>query len=360
MSKLIKVIGAIAMASILSSCARESSQPTKFTNSDIVYKTSMSSIWDMTKAYWNNKNQFKSPEQPIPVLPLSKQALLGTPQDTVWRLGHSTLLIKLNEQFVLIDPVFSERASFVQWFGPKRFHASPISIDDLPPISAVIISHDHYDHLDEHSIKQLTDKVDLFITPLKVGNHLIEWGVAEDKVVQLDWWQNKTLDGIEFIATPAQHFSGRGLFDRDHTLWASWVIKTNNTKFFFSGDSGYFDGFKEIGERFGPFDITMIETGAYNDLWSEIHMLPEQSVQAHIDLRGKQMLPIHNGTFDLSLHNWFEPFERVAAEAEEQWIDLLTPKFGEPVAPNTTNTTSMWWKALMPAPERELSLQQQN
>ncbi len=160
----------------------------------------------------------------------------------------------------------------MQWAGPKRFHPAPLSIEDLPQLRAVIISHDHYDHLDKGSIRRLRDKVDTFVTPLGIGEHLRNWGVEPERIVELDWWQDVELEGLTLTATPAQHFSGRGLHDRNRTLWASWVIQSSDHSLFFSGDTGYFDGFREIGERFGPFDVTMIETGAYNRAWRKVHM----------------------------------------------------------------------------------------
>ncbi len=246
------------------------------------------------------------PRQPVPVYAVMRSDLLAAPDLSLWRLGHSTLLFKINGQFWLTDPVFSERASPFQFLGPKRFHAPPITIDELPPITGVILSHDHYDHLDYAAIQKLAPKVEHFITPLGVGDRLIGWGVPAAKVQQFDWWQGTTIGGLQLVATPAQHFSGRGLSDGNSTLWASWVLIAGQgadpIRIFFSGDTGYFDGFKAIGERFGPFDLTLIETGAYNADWPDIHMHPEESLQAHLDVKGRRLFPIHNGTFDLSLH----------------------------------------------------------
>jgi L-ascorbate metabolism protein UlaG (beta-lactamase superfamily) len=224
----------------------------------------------------------------------------AAPDRSLFRLGHSTILLKLRGQYWLTDPVFSERASPVQWMGPARFHAPPISIDELPPIAGVILSHNHYDHLDHAAVMQLAGKTARFIAPLGVGDQLIAWGVDASKVEQLDWWQSTEANGLRLTATPGQHFSGRGLGDSDRSLWASWVIQDGDFRIFFSGDTGYFDGFKAIGEKYGPFDLTMIETGAYDPRWAFVHMQPEQTLQAHLDLRGKWLLPIHNGTFDLA------------------------------------------------------------
>ena len=254
--------------------------------------------------------------------------------------------MKLDGKLVMTDPVFSDRASPVQWAGPKRFHQTPITLQDLPSIDVVVISHDHYDHLDKASIKELGDKVGTFLVPLKVGQLLVNWGVPKERVVELDWWESHSVDGIEYTLTPTQHFSGRGLTDRDTTLWGSWVINAQQNKVFFSGDSGYFNGFKEIGERYGPFDFTMIETGAYNDLWSAIHMFPEQSVQAHIDVQGKVMMPIHNSTFDLSMHDWNEPMQRALDISEERGVTLVSPEIGQRLALAEPQPVKAWWQYL--------------
>lgn len=288
------------------------------------------------------------PDRALPVQALTAAQLDAAPDHSVFRLGHSTMLLKLDGGLWLTDPVFSERASPVQWLGPQRFHAPPITIDDLPKIKGVILSHDHYDHLDHDAVLALAPKVEWFITPLGVGDTLIQWGVPAAKVKQLDWWQSVAVDGVRLTATPAQHFSGRGLFDGNKTLWASWVIQSGGQRVFFSGDTGYFDGFKAIGDKFGPFDLTMMETGAYDPQWPDVHMLPEQTMQAHIDLRGKVLLPIHNGTFDLALHSWTDPFERITALAAERGQVVVTPQIGAQLNVKQPHAqpgaTAPWWK----------------
>jgi L-ascorbate metabolism protein UlaG (beta-lactamase superfamily) len=254
--------------------------------------------------------------------------------------------LKLHGEFFLTDPVFSERASPVQWAGPKRFHQAPISIADLPPIKAVILSHDHYDHLDYAATMELSSKVEHFLTPHGVGQRLIKWGVPAEKVQELGWWQSTTVAGIEFVATPAQHFSGRGLNDRNQTLWASWAILAVDLRIFFSGDSGYFGGFKEIGDKYGPFDLSLIETGAYNQMWPDVHMQPEESLQAHLDVQAKHLLPIHNGTFDLSLHAWYEPFDRIVSLAQQHGVFVSTPQMGEMVSIKQPHAGVRWWLTL--------------
>lgn len=290
-----------------------------------------------------NKPARTVPAQPIPVQALSRAQLLAAPDQSLFRLGHSTMLLKLNGRFWLTDPVFSERASPVQWAGPKRFHQPPISIADLPPITGVILSHDHYDHLDHAAILELAAKTEHFITPLGVGDTLVAWGVAPAKVRQMDWWQSTSVAGVKLVATPSQHFSGRGLFDGDKTLWASWVIEAPDLKVFFSGDSGYFDGFRQIGEQYGPFDVTLLETGAYDAQWPDVHMQPEQTMQAHLDLKGKWLLPVHNGTFDLGLHVWHEPFDRIVALADKRGVAITTPEMGQAVSLKRPEAGQKWW-----------------
>ncbi|QIL21191.1 hydrolase [Thermomonas sp. HDW16] len=304
-----------------------------------------STMWD----FFFNKPKNTEPHAPIPVHKLSRAELDAAPDRSLYRLGHSTILIKLRGKWWLTDPVFAKRASPVQWFGPKRFHAPPIALDELPPIRGVLLSHDHYDHLDKAAIKALASKTSLFLTPLGVGDRLIDWGVPRDKVRQFDWWQGIGIDGVQFTFAPTQHFSGRGLRDGNRTLWGSWVIVDGDKRVYFSGDSGYFDGFAEIGRRFGPFDLTLMETGAYNTQWPYVHMQPEQTMQAHLDLRGGWLLPIHNGTFDLAMHAWNEPFERVLALGSERGVNIATPIMGERIDINAPHAGERWWRSVVAA-----------
>jgi L-ascorbate metabolism protein UlaG (beta-lactamase superfamily) len=297
-------------------------------------------FWDFTF----NKPADTVPAQALPVQVLTHAALLAAPDNTLFRLGHSTILLKLNGEFWLTDPVFSKRASPVQWAGPARFHAPPVSIAELPPIKGVILSHNHYDHLDYAAIRELEAKTEHFLAPLGVGDTLVSWGVPAAKVQQLGWWQSASAGSLKLTATPAQHFSGRTLWDSNKTLWSSWVIESGGLKVFFSGDTGYFKGFKEIGERFGPFDLTLMETGAYDPQWPDIHMQPKDTMQAHIDLRGKVMLPIHNGTFDLAMHSWDDPFEQITALAAARNQILATPMIGEALDIAQPQATRAWWR----------------
>ena len=288
---------------------------------------------------------------PVPQTPVPIRRLTGTgfykkdPNALRFvRLGHSTIMIQVGGKVWLTDPVFSERASMFQWIGPKRFHPVPLTIGELPLIEGVLISHDHYDHLDYNSIVQLKDRVGHFYVPLGLREILVSWGVVSKKITELDWWEGIQIGVVEIISTPAQHFSGRGLFDSAETLWTSWVIRTDQHAVYFSGDSGYFKGFKEIGEKYGPFDITFLECGAYNDSWKSMHMFPEDNIKAQKDLKGKVLVPIHNGTFDLAFHPWYEPMDQVITLAEKAQINYVVPQMGQIVDSRSISETVEWWK----------------
>ncbi|WP_199269588.1 MBL fold metallo-hydrolase [Formosa sp. L2A11] len=260
--------------------------------------------------------------------------------------GHSTFLLQMNSKNILIDPMFGSVPAPHPMLGTKRFSTHlPIAIEDLPHIDAVLISHDHYDHLDYGSIIKLKDKVDQFYTPLGVGAHLESWGIPKNRIHELDWWDTIDFSELTFINTPAQHFSGRGLTDKGKTLWSSWIIKSNEENIFFSGDSGYGPHFKEIGDKYGPFDFAMMECGQYNALWHEIHMYPEETAQAAIDIKAKRMMPIHWGAFKLATHNWTEPVERLKQAAKTLRLKLITPRIGAAISiENTSENSTDWWK----------------
>lgn len=261
------------------------------------------------------------------------------------RLGHSTIMFQLSGKVWLTDPVFEDFITPYEWIGWKRFHTVPLDLESLGQIEGIIISHDHYDHLEEETIKKLQDKVNNFIVPLGVGKRLANWGVPIRKIKSLDWWESVKIGDVELISTPSQHFSGRTLFDRASTLWSSWVIRANGKSLFFSGDSGYFDGFKKIGEEYGPFDITFIENGQYNERFEYVHMFPEQTIQAHKDLKGKLLVPIHNGTFKISFHSWKEPMERITKLAKQKNIKILIPMMGEIIdILSPPKEIERWWE----------------
>lgn len=259
--------------------------------------------------------------------------------------GHSTLWLEVDGSRVLIDPVWGERCSPSTLVGPKRFHPPPIPLAELPKPDVVVISHDHYDHLDHPSILELAKKGALFAVPLGVGAHLEAWGVPRDRISELDWWERARIGNLTLTATPARHFSGRSptMSDQDLTLWAGWVIQGPTHRAFYSGDTAMFPGFREIGERLGPFDLTMIEVGAYNALWADVHLGPEQAVQAHKDVRGAVMLPVHWGTFNLALHPYTEPIERVLIAAQKAGVKVVSPRVGQLVDPANPPAVERWW-----------------
>jgi L-ascorbate metabolism protein UlaG (beta-lactamase superfamily) len=308
------------------------------------------SLIDNVRVAWKFlfSDNHRTPAKPLPVMPtdLSPFNTRGGNQLNATWLGHSSLMINVDGFKILTDPVFEKRISII---GPTRFSGElPVSIEQLPRIDAVIISHDHYDHLNKWSIRHLVAKTGRFIVPLGVGVHLSKWGVPADRIVELGWWEEVRLgDRLVVAATPAQHFSGRGFSDRNKTLWASWVIAGPEHRVFFSGDSGYFTGFKRIGDMYGPFDMTFLECGAYDMMWHNVHMLPEETVQAHLDLGGKVLHTIHWGTFKLALHPWYEPMERISQAAARNNIDLALPKIGDTTRYGHAVTSVKWWQLVM-------------
>ncbi|RYF42366.1 MAG: MBL fold metallo-hydrolase, partial [Comamonadaceae bacterium] len=288
------------------------------------------------------------PVDAVPVLPLTRAGLdaLDPAANHVIRLGHSSHLLKLRGKYWLIDPVFSERVSPVQWFGPKRFHPSPIALEALPPIEGLILSHDHYDHLDRHTIETLALTVGRYFVPTGVGARLRAMKVPAERIQEFGWWQGGEHAGVQLTAAPSQHFSGRSLTDRNSTLWASWVIQSGDQRIFFSGDTGYFPGFKQIGERFPGIDLALMENGAYNKDWPAVHMTPEETIRAFQDLQAKTLYSVHNSTFDLAFHPWKEPMERLAALAAQNNIDLATPVIGEVLTVGKPRQNQLWWAKL--------------
>jgi L-ascorbate metabolism protein UlaG (beta-lactamase superfamily) len=279
---------------------------------------------------------------------LDKAALaaLDVTANHIIRLGHSSHLLKLKGKWWLVDPVFGPRASPVSWAGPKRFHPPPVALEDLPPIEGLILSHDHYDHLDVPTIEALKDRVDRYFVPLGVGRRLVGMGVKPDRIEEYDWWQEGKFGDVTLTAAPAQHFSGRTLWDRNKTLWASWLIQSGGERIFYSGDSGYFGGFKEIGARLKGIDIALMENGAYDSYWPTVHMTPEETVQAFQDLGAKTLYLVHNSTFDLAFHTWKDPLERVAALSEQRGINLATPEIGEVLTLGKPRENRKWWEGL--------------
>ena len=307
---------------------------------------SLKDTWGFLKKKFSNK-AIVTPNQPIEVVKLD-EGMFSPKSDNLQRitwLGHSTVLIEIDGKTIITDPMFSASPSPVPGMVGKRFAENmPIEIQDLPKVDIVLLSHDHYDHLDRKSIHELDKKTTKFIMPLGVDAHLIKWGINPNKIEVLDWSQSVKFDNINFTCTPSQHFSGRGL-KSCNTLWCSWVIDTPSAKLFFSGDSGYGAHFKKIGEQYGPFDLALMECGQYDESFADIHMMPEQSVQASIDIKTKLMLPIHWGAFALSLHDWNEPIIRAKKQAKSLDLKLTTPRIGESLYLNTPDVPNdTWWR----------------
>jgi L-ascorbate metabolism protein UlaG (beta-lactamase superfamily) len=265
----------------------------------------------------------------------------------IW-FGHSSFLLQIDGKTILIDPMFGKVAAPLPLLGGNRFNEEfPLEIEKLPNIDAVIFSHDHYDHLDYESVLKIKDKTNHFYVPLGISTHLKTWDIPANKITELDWWQGTQLEGLKLVCTPAQHFSGRKLNNSQSTLWSSWVIQSKTENIYFSGDSGYATHFKEIGEKYGPFDLALMECGQYNDMWSDIHMMPEETAQAGIDVQAKKIMPIHWAGFKLALHEWTDPIKRVTKKAEELNLEVITPRIGEEImVKDAINAYTNWWEEL--------------
>lgn len=303
---------------------------------------SPTSIWE----FFTAAKDLRQPAEPVPTVTRTR-AEFEAPQDlrVTW-LGHSTALVEIEGRRFLTDPVFSRNASPGRLFGVARFFEPPLPLDELPAVDAVLLTHDHYDHLDYGTVRRLADRVPRWVAPLGVGAHLERWGVPADRITEIDWWEEAEVSGVRFVSTPSRHFSGRTLTDRNRTLWCGWALVGAARRVWVSGDGGMQAAFVEIGERLGPFDVSLVETGAYNAGWADIHMGPEQAVRAHQQARGGLMLPVHWGTFDLALHSWTEPAERVLVAAEAAGVAVAIPKPGQSVEPLDTPAVERWWPEL--------------
>lgn len=292
--------------------------------------------------------KIKSKLRPIKDLPIVLSNKDNESLESVTWFGHSASLLKIESKKLLLDPMFGDASSPFPLFNSKRYSgAFSLERDDLQEIDAIIISHNHYDHLNYKSITQLKDRAKHFYVPTGVAQYLIKWGVSPSKISEHNWWDKITFDNIKLVCAPARHFSGRSMTDRDCSLWCSWLILGQETKIFFSGDSGYAPHFKEIGDKYGPFDLTLMECGQYDPRWSAIHMLPEETVQAHIDVQGELLLPIHWGAFTLALHEWSDPIERVTKEANRLGVKITTPQIGESITLKSTNyPLTAWWREI--------------
>lgn len=299
------------------------------------------SYFKMTKEFFKKHPEVKPPAT-LPFIKTDLNKLTDDEPVLIW-FGHSSYLLRINKKNILVDPVFSGNAAPLS-FMIKAFPGSnEYKVEDIPHIDYLILTHDHYDHLDYKTIKKIHNKVGHIYCSLGISSHLIYWGVDEQKITEMDWWQAEQLnDELLLTAAPARHFSGRSV-KRAHTLWSSFILKTPTHNIYLGGDSGYDTHFKTIGEKYGPFDLAILEAGQYNSMWPLIHMMPEQTVQAAVDLQAKALLAVHWGKFALAMHPWNEPINRVAAAAESLNMKLHTPLFGESLLIDEPLRRKYWW-----------------
>ncbi|GAA5036840.1 hydrolase [Marivirga lumbricoides] len=316
----------------------------KFQNSIETASADFKQMPKILKEYWNRKAE-KSPTEAYQFEETGKEKLEQDTSNTVYFnwLGHAAILMYKNGKYILADPMLSERASPFSFLGPKRFSPSPIAAEDLPELEAVVISHDHYDHLDYETIKKIKDKTKYFYVPLGVASSLEYWGVPTEKIKEFTWYDSfQQSDNIKITATPARHFSGR-LFSQNNTFWASWVIEWGDDKIYFGGDTGIFDRFAEIDEKLGPFNIAFMPIGAYNEAWHDIHMDPAEATDAFQQMRADKLYPIHWGTFDLALHSWYEPIQTLQSIAQAKNLPLISNPQGQWFSAEENNFDFNWW-----------------
>jgi L-ascorbate metabolism protein UlaG (beta-lactamase superfamily) len=317
-----------------------------------------------TIGQWLFGDEQRSPNCFVPMV-TNVSARLSAPPVSGLRitwLGHSTTLIEIDGARILSDPIWSDRASPSRWVGPRRFHPPPLALADLPPIDAVIVSHEHYDHLDMATVRSLAPRGPVFHVPLGIGAHLESWGVPRAQVIEHDWWERApVVAGVAIVSTPARHFNGRGVPWRIGSLWTSWSIVGPKHRVYFSGDTGLTESFREIARKYGPFDVAMLEIGQYHSSWGDIHLGPAGALAAREMLGAAWLFPIHWGTFELGFHAWSEPAETLSVEAAQRGVALLTPRLGEAVEPELLSTDHAgsgagepvpWWRALPPIASR--------
>ena len=322
-----------------------------FVNPISVPKLAPGSLWSMVKRYTIVPRIDARPASAPPVEPLRRTD--WTPGDGfsfAW-LGHSSFLVALEGTRILVDPVLEERASPLSWIGPRRFHPPPATAEGLPEVDVVLVTHDHYDHLEEPTVARLATTGARFLVPLGIGELLEEWGVAASRIVELDWWQSHRIGSLRFTATPALHYASRGILDGNKRLWCSWSVRGSGRSFFVSGDSGYFDAFERIGEKEGPFDVTFLKIGSYDEAWKQVHMTPEEAARQHRDLQGGLLVPSHWATFDLGLHPWYEPVERLLKAAREGGARVIVPVIGRRIEVERPPEIEFWWRQAPSSPD---------
>ena len=315
----------------------------RFVNSEPTERMTAGGGWAAVQ-YYLSSGQSRRPSGNLPVAQVDLDQFDSDSGSAVAWLGHATVLIRINGVTVLTDPVFDEQTPLLLGRS-RRLHPAPISRQNLPQIDAVLISHDHYDHLEESSVRYLAGVGVRFVVPLGVGSNLREWGVPNSQIVELDWWESVELNNVELVCPPARHFSGRSLFKLNQTLWSSWAILGPHYRVFYSGDTGFSREFASIGERYGPFDLTLIQISAYGDHWPDIHMKPSEAVEAHRAVGGETLLPVHWGTFDLALHPWDEPVKLLLEAATAESVRVIIPRPGETVSIRDWKPGLAWWES---------------
>ena len=317
---------------------------------NVVPKTPRTSAqtWDYFKRQILG-NEVRAPPSPCPpVVRLNPENFKNPPLPglrAIW-FGHASVYLEIDGARIMVDPMLSDYASPLLGIGPKRFHAPPLALELLPKMDAVVISHDHYDHLDMKTTKHLARVGSHFLVPLAVGAHLERWGVPGSQFTELDWWQSSEIRGLKITSAPIRHYSGRGLRDGNATLWSSWSIAGPAHRVYFSGDTGFGEHFREIGDRLGPFDLSLLKIGSYGpgQNWLDIHMEPEQAVESHIALNARRMLPVHWGTSNSAFHAWDEPIKRAVTAGRERGIDIVTPRLGEVLTVGAPFNSVSWWE----------------
>lgn len=302
-------------------------------------------ILKILPAWLKTPHPYRRPQEPLPHKKISRANFETAPESGLritW-LGHSTVILEIANKRILIDPVWGEYVAPLPLKNAKRFIPPPLPFEELPEIDAVVISHDHYDHLDYPTIRLLAKTNVPFYVPLGVGSHLEYWGVRAERIHEHEWWDESKLGQLTIACTPSRHFSGRSGADKDKTLWASWAFVAQSARVYFSGDTALFPGFKEIGERYGPFDATLMENGAYNQMWADVHLGPEQAIKAHKLVQGGLLIPVHWSMFDLGLHGFTEPIERILIAAEKEGVEVATLMPGESIEPKYPPPQKRWW-----------------